>query len=252
MTRVKICGTQQPDHALVASEAGADYIGIVFVPGRSRRVDIDLAKEIVSRIKALGSGAPKVVGLFADQSIEEVNQVVDSCGLDLVQLCGHESLDYCQQMRAKVIKVVHVPFFADSVRPEPLRQAQYRLVEGPSNVPGSTGSPRTGPAYTELVGELEQAIQAYTNAGHLVTLDRLVDGLQGGTGQSFDWTVAAQLSQQGHEFLLAGGLTPDNVALAVAEVHPWGLDVSSGVETDGIKDPDKIREFVKNARRAGG
>jgi len=246
MTRVKICGLRQLDHALVAAEAGADYIGLVFVPGRRRRMEVEAARDIVSMIKALGStldgsNIPHVVGLFADQPVAEVNQVVKSCGLDLVQLCGRESLDYCQQVEAQVIKVLHVPIYTDPVRPE--------LVEGQGDAWGSTGSAPARLAYTDLVGGLEQAVQAHTKVGHLVTLDRLVDGLQGGTGQSFDWTIAAQLSQQGHEFLLAGGLDPDNVAQAVVEINPWGVDVSSGVETDGVKDPDKIQEFVKNVRR---
>lgn len=221
MIRVKICGIQQPDHALVAAEAGANYIGLVFVPGRRRRVEVEAASEIVARIKAHGNNAPgnnvpKIVGLFADQSTEEVNQVVQSCGLELVQLCGHESVDYCRQMQARVIKVLHVP----------------------------------GSGVADSAALLAN-IQRFGESGHLVTLDRLVDGLQGGTGQSFDWDIAAQLSQQGHEFLLAGGLTPENVAEAVAQVHPWGVDVSSGVETDGVKDPHKIRAFVKNARQIG-
>ena len=221
MTRVKICGIQQPEHALVAAEAGADYIGLVFVPGRRRRVEVAAAREMVSRIGALGSNfpgdnVPKMVGLFADQSSEAVNEVVRSCRLDLVQLCGRESLDYCQRVQARVIKVLHVP----------------------------------GPGFEGAPGLLADILR-FREAGHLVTLDRQVDGWPGGTGQRFDWDIAAQLSHQGSEFLLAGGLTPDNVAQAIAKVRPWGVDVSSGVETSGVKDPEKIRAFVVNARLAG-
>lgn len=256
MTRVKICGIRQLDHALVAAEAGADYIGLVFVPGRRRRIEVEVASEIVSKIRAFvrtldGSNMPgstepvtnipHVVGLFADQPVEEVNQVVKSCGLDLVQLCGRESLDYCRQVESQVIKVLHVPIYADYVRSE--------FVEVQGEVRGSTHSTPASLTYTELVGGLVQAVQAHTKVGYFVTLDRLVDDLQGGTGQSFDWTIAAQLSQQGHEFLLAGGLDPENVSQAVVEVNPWGVDVSSGVESVGVKDPDKIREFINNVRR---
>lgn len=227
MIRVKICGMRQPEHALVAAEAGADYIGLVFVPGRRRRVDVAAAREIVARSRVPGISTPgniipagnfpKMVGLFADQPSEEVNRIVKSCGLDLVQLCGQESLDYCREVGARVIKVLHV----------------------------------SGPGFEDEAGLLAK-IRQFRQAGHLVTLDRQVDGWPGGTGQSFDWGIAARLSQPGHEFLLAGGLNPDNVGEAVARVGPWGVDVSSGVETGGVQDPEKIRAFVKNARRAGG
>ena len=98
-------------------------------------------------------------------------------------------------------------------------------------------------------GELEERIKSHREASNLVTLDRLVEGLQGGTGEGFDWDIAAQLSRRGNSFLLAGGLSPENVAQAVATVCPWGVDVSSGVETGGVKDHDKIREFIYNARK---
>ena len=81
-----------------------------------------------------------------------------------------------------------------------------------------------------------------------MTLDSQVAGLHGGTGQSFDWRIAAQLAASGCRFLLAGGLTPDNVAEAVGSVRPWGVDVSSGVETDGVQVAAKIKQFVVNAR----
>ena len=85
----------------------------------------------------------------------------------------------------------------------------------------------------------------------MVTLDRLVEGIPGGTGESFDWGVAAELSRQGHSFLLAGGLSPDTVGRAVEHVRPWGVDVSSGVETQGAKDAGKIRDFIQVARGLG-
>ena len=99
--------------------------------------------------------------------------------------------------------------------------------------------------------ELRRRLAALRENGHSVTLDREVPGLQGGTGQTFDWRVAAQLSSAGFEFMLAGGLTPENVGRAVREANPWGVDVSSGVESAGVKDSEKIRRFVVEAIRAG-
>ncbi len=213
MTRVKICGIRTLKDAQVA--AAADFIGLVFVPGRRRRLELEAAREIVNRLKSSQGPVPQIVGLFADQPLDEVNRTIQTCGLDLAQLCGAESLDYCRETAAQVIKVLHIP---------------------------------QGRASSASTRELSDKILTHVEAGHMVTLDRLVEGLQGGTGESFDWTIAAELSQQGHSFLMAGGLSPDNVADAVAMAHPWGVDVSSGVETNSVKDHQKIRDFIQNAK----
>lgn len=214
MTKIKICGVQKPEDARAAAEAGADFVGLVFVPKRRRRLEIDQAQAILKALNSTSNHLPQTVGLFADQPLEEVNRIMRRCDLNLAQLCGGESVEYCQRVQGRVIKVVHVG-----------------------------GSPVGAAA----VNSLACRIESYSNAGHLVTLDRLVEGLQGGTGHSFDWDIAAELARRGHHFLLAGGLSPSNVAEAVAAVRPWGVDVSSGVETGGAKDGDKIRAFIRNA-----
>jgi phosphoribosylanthranilate isomerase len=207
-----------PEDAVVAAQAGADFLGIVFVPGRRRRVTTQQARAIVDAIHAaVPSPVPKIVGLFADQPIDEVNRTIEQAGLDMAQLCGKESIGYCRQVKAGVIKVFHVP---------------------------------TGVDTESATRSLSERLNSYAKAGHTVTLDRLVEGLQGGTGESFNWDIAARVSGMGHKFILAGGLTPNNVAEAMAASRPWGVDVSSGVETGGAKDHDKIQRFVEEARRA--
>ena len=205
MIRTKICGIRRTEDAITAAEAGADFIGLVFVPERRRCLEVALAAEIADELRTLIPDPPRAVGLFADQPLAEVVATIKSCGLDLAQLCGQESPDYCRQVTeqtgAEIIKVLHI---------------------SASEAPVSGGG-----------GGIDARLAPYVAAGCHVTLDRLVEGLQGGTGQSFDWDVAAQLAQQGHRFLLAGGLTPENVAQAVQQVRPWGVDVSSGVETGG-------------------
>ncbi|MEC9287231.1 MAG: phosphoribosylanthranilate isomerase, partial [Chloroflexota bacterium] len=96
--RVKICGIRALEDALVAAEAGADFIGMVFVPERHRRITPKEAKGIVSGVRNSSGNVPRVVGLFADQPIEEVVRIVEFCGLDLVQLCGKESVEYAGQV----------------------------------------------------------------------------------------------------------------------------------------------------------
>ena len=139
-------------------------------------------------MKASGPQPPQVVGLFADQPLEEVNETIHACDLDAAQLCGQESLDYCRGVDAQVIKVIHVDVNA-----------------------GQTAT-----------DSLAERVGRYTNAGHLVTLDRFMKGVPGGTGQGFDWDVAAQVSQRGLRFLLAGGLTPDNVSQAIDNAGSMG------------------------------
>lgn len=217
MIHVKICGIGTPEDACAAAEAGADFVGMVFVPERHRRISPDSAREIVDAVRELDGPRPRMVGLFADQPLGEVNDVVAQCGLDAVQLCGQESVDYTAAVDCEVIKVVHVP-------------ASYRA---PDDVPSLAGR-----------------LQEYADAGCLVTLDRLVEGIQGGTGRSFDLDVAASVARRGCSFLLAGGLTPANVGRVISMVRPWGVDVSSGVETIGKKDRRKIQRFVSAARDA--
>ena len=216
VTKVKICGIRTLSDAQVAAQAGADFIGLVFVPGRRRRLDLDEARKLVESLKSRPGEIPRVVGLFADQPLEEVNHTIETCNLDMAQLCGTESLDYCRDTKTEVIKVVHIP--------EP-------------------------PSVPEPQGELVEKLTAYRSVGCLVTLDRLVEGLQGGTGESFDWSIAASVAGSGNSFILAGGLSPDNVAEAVNTVCPWGVDVSSGVESNGNKDHDKIRDFITIAKQ---
>ena len=188
---------------------------MVFVPGRRRRIEPTAARVITDSLCALGLGAPQSVGLFGDQPVEEVIETIGAAGLDCVQLCGGESPEYCRQVQecAGIVKVLHV---ADDA---------------------------------EIAG-MAELIDTYGAAGCTITLDSQVAGLHGGTGQSFDWSIAAKLAESGRQFLLAGGLTPENVADAAAQVHPWGVDVSSGVETDGAQDHAKIRQFIANARNA--
>ena len=227
MTRIKICGLQRLADAQVAAAAGVDYIGLVFVPGHRRCLDTAAAAALAAGLRANTGHCPQIVGLFVDQPLAAVRQIIQAIPLDAVQLCGQESPDYCRQLRqgesVAVIKVLHIPDQAGD----------------------------DDAAAAELLAGLETAMRQYQEAGCLITLDRLVAGLPGGTGQSFDWKIAAHLSGQGHQFLLAGGLTPDNVAAAINQVQPWGVDVSSGVETAGIKDPAKIQAFVDNARCPG-
>ncbi len=224
MSVIKIDGLRQLPHMLVAAEAGADLLGMVFVPGVRRRVDVGAAREMAASFRQRCPDGPQLVGIFADQPVEVVNRVADIVGLDRVQLCGSEGEDHWSSIDRPILQVVHV---ADS--PGPREQTRPRAVA--------------------IVAQRLLRLEAATCTA---ILDRHSDIQLGGLGEPFDWATARTLSDQGRRFILAGGLTPDNVAHAIATAHPDGVDVSSGVETAGVKDEAKIRAFVRSARQALG
>ena len=160
-----------------------------------------------------------MVGLFADQPLEEVNEIVADCKLDAVQLCGKESVEYTAAMDCQVIKVVHVP--ASYRAPEDVPQLAARVREyADAGLPGHGGQAGGGPP-----GRHRPAFQHLDVAASMARIGRLIH-------------------------LLAGGLTPANVGRVISVVRPWGVDVSTGVETIGKKDRGKIRRFISNARDA--
>ena len=219
MTRFKICGLRDADNALVAADAGADFLGFVFVPGVRRQLTEDLARAIIEeyrRRQQRDKNGPRLVGLFADQSLDDVNRIVERCGLDLAQLCGDEPPEYWGQVSVPVIKQIKVRNDGDTAR-----------------------------ATEETLRRVDEVIAE----GHTAMLDRYEAGALGGTGLSFDWTIASEVARH-HDFLLAGGLTPENVGVAINTAAPWGVDVSSGVETDLVKDPKKIAAFAREVKRA--
>ena len=217
MTAFKICGLRELGHALAATDAGADYLGFVFVPGVRRRLSADRAAEIIQECRRLrGSDMPAIVGLFANQTLEDVNRIVRLCGLDIAQLCGDEPPEYWERVEAPVIRQIKV------------REDRHR---------------------EDLIDDLRHRVDEIVSGMHTALLDKHQAGHLGGAGKSFDWSIARDIAST-HEFLLAGGLSPDNVRQAITEVRPWGVDVSSGIETDGVKDLKKIAAFAEEVRRA--
>ena len=215
MTKIKICGIQNTETALTAAQAGTDLIGLVFVPGRRRCITTEKALEIISTVKQEVAHIPKIVGIFADQPISDVNRITEECYLDMAQLCGQEPLEYCSEITVSVIKVLHIKKDTE-----------------------------------KQMKSLKNHIENLQKERYLIILDRYVKGVHGGSGRPFDWEIARHLSNEGWGFLLAGGLTPYNVVRAVNLVQPWGVDVSSGVEIDGMKDKDKIKLFINRVRNA--
>lgn len=202
MVRVKICGMTNLDDALMAVEAGADALGFVFFQGSPRYISPDQAAAIIRRLPPF----VQTVGLFVNEEPATVNLVADQCRLDMVQLHGEESPDYCNAVRRRIIKAFRV----------------------------------------KDLSTLDDMTNYHVAA---CLLDAWSPTAHGGTGTSFNWDIAARAAAS-HRIILAGGLTPDNVAGAVALVNPYAVDVSSGVErAPGKKDASLIRAFIGAVRQ---
>jgi phosphoribosylanthranilate isomerase len=214
MTRVKICGIKEKAHALGASRAGADFIGLVMAPS-PRQVTVAKAQEIVAAIKEQHESA-EVVGVFVNMPAPAVNRIARTCNLDWVQLSGTETWAYCQMIDRPLIKVVHIEAGQD---PEEVRD---RLAQGD---------------------------QALSQQEHRYLLDSRLGDRYGGTGITFDWNLAGEVARE-FPVIVAGGLTPENVGQAIKTSAPWGVDVSSGVEVDGDKSAVRIKAFIEAVRRA--
>lgn len=246
---VKVCGISSVEAAVEAANAGADLIGLIFAEKSKRKVSMETATSIVKSVRGLSISRPSkstisttadwfqihrqlleararkplVVGVFVNQSIEYMTQVALEVGLDLIQLHGTESVELARYLPVPVIKAFHID------------NATYSRSQMPNlTQPGSH---------------------------HYVLLDAKVSSLpsdqQGGQGVKFDWSIAQDIvNHKQFEFLgnkdfpviLAGGLDPTNVASAIHQVKPWIVDVSSGVETNGVKDLNKIRTFVQTVK----
>ena len=211
-TRTKICGITRVEDALVAANAGADAIGLVFYGDSPRAVTLDQAIDIAAAVPAFVT----LTGLFVNPSRMEVEQVLSKVPLDLLQFHGDESQAFCHQFHRRWIKAVRV------------RQRD----------------------------DIESAFADWSQASGLL-VDAYDPQRYGGTGQSFDWSVIPE--QHPLPLILAGGLNSANVATAIRQVRPWGVDVSGGVEASGdtpggtrkgIKDAAKITEFLSEVNRA--
>ena len=198
MVRVKICGICDAASAGAATEAGADLLGFHFCSS-PRRVTPEEAKAIVDAIDV----RPRIVGVFIDQDPEEVRQIAEFVGLDLLQLHGSEAPGF--EAARPVMKVIKV---RDGI------------------VPDASAWPDP------------------------IMLDSWSSDQRGGTGRTWRWDAARELIKRRQVFV-AGGLEPGNVGTVVSDFRPYGVDVSSGVESRlRVKDPAKIRLFVNAVRMA--
>jgi len=255
MTWVKICGITNVDDALAASEAGANAVGFVFYPKSSRHVMVETVQSIVAKLPQ----QVEKVGVFVNETVECVRDTVKEAGLTMVQLSGDETTEFS--------RALYKGFANGSKRPMIFRCYPAKIFDAPGERsvgwdPVAAGLVEPDEAYK---GKRVHKIHVAKNGdlflethgfrpGVLsgVMLDSSTAERRGGTGQTFDWERVqpwAGIINSISKLIVAGGLHPGNVQEAIHLLHPWGVDVSSGVEREpGKKDPRKVRAFVKAVR----
>ena len=218
--KVKMCGISKVETIPAVVEAKPDYMGLVFAPSK-RQVTVDQAKILVEELhrgyaKKYGSDTEhdkndtiKTVGVFVNETVDNLITIANEANLDAVQLHGDEDETFIQSLKER------------------------------TNV------------------EVWKAIQIRTAADTEKWIDSSADMLlfdayhkdeRGGTGEVFDWS---SLDAFERPFMLAGGIDSTNVARAIRTVRPYGIDISSGIETNGVKDDEKITAFTKIVKSIG-
>jgi phosphoribosylanthranilate isomerase len=255
MTWVKICGITNLEDALAAAEAGANALGFVFYPKSSRHVTVETVRSIVA---ALPKNVEKV-GVFVNETVEDVRNTVREAGLTTVQLSGDENTEFS--------RALYGAFDNGAKRPMIFRCYPAKIFDAPGERSVGWDPVRAGVVEPDEAykGKRVHKIHVAKNGdlflethgfrpGVLsgVMLDSATKHARGGTGRTFDWERVqpwAGIINSISKLIVAGGLNPGNVQEAIHLLHPWGVDVTSGVEQEpGKKDPRKVRAFVKAVR----
>lgn len=221
--KVKMCGIYDVKTIPAIVEAKPDYMGLVFAPSR-RRVTVNQAKELVSALHKQYSYSPaiaqdgiasaenndfriKTVGVFVNESIENLVSISGEVGLDVIQLHGDEDESFIKALKKQTDLEV------------------WKAVQ---------------------IRSAEDAQAWIDSSADMLLFDAYHRIERGGTGEVFDWSCLDEFERP---FMLAGGIDSTNVARAIRTVRPYGIDISSGIETEGVKDKKKIRTFTKMVKR---
>jgi indole-3-glycerol phosphate synthase / phosphoribosylanthranilate isomerase len=209
--QVKICGITNLQDARAAIEAGADMLGFNFFQQSPRFVDPETARRIIQEIRPKSNGPVTMVGVFVNETIENVLRIAETVNLDGIQLHGDETAEFCERLK---------------------RLSPQRLLIKAMTTSGAL----------DLNGLSDYQVD-------LIMIDAYDPKLRGGTGQTADWAIARDAAANLPGIVLAGGLSAENVAAAIAMVRPRAVDACSSLETSpGRKNAERMREFVNAVR----
>ncbi|SEL37500.1 phosphoribosylanthranilate isomerase [Paenibacillus sp. OK003] len=222
---VKICGLQDVEVLKSMINLPVDYVGVVFAPSRRRITPEQGAELRTVLLDWTMFDRPKLAGVFVNPTLEELESIMQISGLDVIQLHGQESPEFCEQVKQH---------FGTEV---------FKAFSFPKDETGSLADD------TALL-----ALDPYKNVVDAILLDTFDPLYGGGSGKTFAWEripfYAEWARKHGIALFVAGGLQPDNVQQLIQTYAPDGVDVSSGVESEGVKDIAKITAFVERVKQA--
>jgi len=208
--RVKFCGITSVEDRDSAVKAGVDAVGLIFFKDSPRFVALETAEKIIKDMPPFVS----VVGVFVNEKLEFIEECVERCGLNAVQIHGDEDVKYCLRFKGLKLKGV-------------------KLIKG------------------IRVKDRESLAIIEDCPADAIILDAYKKGLYGGTGEAFDRSLAVIANEYGRNIIISGGLNPGNVYAVIKEVKPYGVDVSSGIESSpGRKNIELMERFIAEVREA--
>ncbi len=210
MTEIKLCGLTRDQDIEIANKLKPEYIGFVFWDRSSRNVSAMQA----ARLKGKLDPEIKTVGVFVNAPVELVISLHNVGIIDVAQLHGNENEDYIKKLHDADMTVIKA----------------FKMKKTDEKVNEESNSGKEADVITEAIKS---------------SADYIMFDPGKGEGATFNWQLIKDVER---EFFLAGGLTPENVGNAVETVHPFAVDVSSGIENDGHKDEAKMTKFVENVR----
>lgn len=218
MTIVKICGITTLEDALAAAQAGADMLGFNFYRRSPRFIEPDSARHIADALRLeFGAACPLLVGVFVNEGVSTISSILGRVGLKAAQLSGDESVEMLKELRGIAFK---------AIRPRSRAEAEEDI------------------AYFMPAAPADERLP-------MLLLDAYHPQLYGGSGETASLEIAQSVRAAVPRFMLAGGLTPENVAERTAALQPWGVDTASGVELEGQpgrKDSEKVSAFIRAAK----
>tara|TARA_R110002124_G_scaffold80533_10_gene213169 strand:+ start:10780 stop:11421 length:642 start_codon:yes stop_codon:yes gene_type:complete len=204
-TKIKVCGLTNLEDARFASGLFVDYLGFIFYEKSPRFIEPAKAGAIINWLEG-----PEKVGVFVNQPLDEVITIAKETGLDIMQLHGNETPEYCELIEKPIIKVIHIT-------EDTTKEA------------------------------LQKKVSEYESVAEYFLFDSKIGEQWGGTGRTFDWNLIKEITDK--PFFLSGGLNSENVSEAIDISHPYAVDVSSSIEEEpGLKDFEKMEVFVNTVK----